>query len=189
MSGYERDNPKEARAPGGELLKKSLEPSRAQSGSGGIASIFIHRPIATTLVMFAILLFGIVAYKFLPVSDLPQVDFPTIAVNAGLPGASAETMASSVATPLEKQFASIPGLDEMTSSSQQGSTSITLQFALNRSIDAAAQDVQSAIAAAGGQLPPGMPTPPTYRKVNPADSPVLFLGLSSSTMPLSTVDR
>ncbi len=154
-----------------------------------VPELFIRRPIATTLVMSAILLFGIVAYKFLPVSDLPNVDFPTISVNAGLPGASAQTVAASLATPLEKQFATIPGLDEMTSASQQGSTSITLQFTLNRNIDAAAQDVQSAIAQAGGQLPPGMPNPPTYRKVNPADSPILFLGLTSTTLPLSTVDR
>ncbi len=153
-----------------------------------ITSLFIRRPIATTLVMFAILIFGIVAYLHLPVSDLPSADFPTISVNAGLPGASAETMAASVATPLEKQFATIAGLDEMTSSSQQNSTSITLQFALSRNINNAAQDVASAIAAAEGQLPPGMPSPPTYRKVNPADTSILNLGLSSSTQPLSKVD-
>ncbi len=153
-----------------------------------ICGLFIRRPIATTLVMFALLLFGIVAYRSLPVSDLPNADFPTITVHAGLPGASAQTMASSVATPLEKQFANIAGLDEMTSSSQQSSTSITLQFALNRNIDSAAQDVAAAIAAAEGQLPPGMPTPPTYRKVNPAGNSVLNLGLSSTTQPLSRVD-
>ena len=153
-----------------------------------IPGLFIRRPIATTLVMFAILLFGIVAYRNLPVSDLPNADFPTISVNAGLPGASAQTMAASVATPLEKQFATIPGLDEMTSSSQQSSTSITLQFALSRNINNAAQDVASAIAAAEGQLPPGMPTPPTYRKVNPADTSILNIGLSSTTLPLSRVD-
>ncbi|MGH9506384.1 MAG: efflux RND transporter permease subunit, partial [Terriglobales bacterium] len=154
-----------------------------------IPGLFIRRPIATTLIMLAILLFGIVAYRSLPVSDLPNVDFPTIQVRASLPGASAQTMASSVATPLEKQFGTIAGLDEMTSTSTQNATSITLQFALNRNINDAAQDVASAIAAATGQLPPGMPTPPTYRKVNPADSSVLNLALYSSTQPLSTVDH
>ncbi|MGH9534576.1 MAG: efflux RND transporter permease subunit [Terriglobales bacterium] len=154
-----------------------------------VTGLFIRRPIATTLVMLAILMFGIVAYLSLPVSDLPNVDFPTINVQAGLPGASAQTMASTVATPLEKQFGTISGLDEMTSTSAQNSTSITLQFALNRNIDSAAQDVASAIAAATGQLPPGMPTPPTYKKVNPADSSILNLGLSSTTQPLSTVDN
>ncbi|HUX68571.1 MAG TPA: efflux RND transporter permease subunit [Terriglobales bacterium] len=154
-----------------------------------LASIFIRRPIATALLMMALLVFGIVAYRALPVSDLPNVDFPTIQVNAGLPGASAQTMASSVATPLEKQFAAIPGLDEMSSSSQQGSTSIALQFDLSRDIDGAAGDVQTAINAAGGQLPQGMPAPPTFHKVNPADTSILNLALSSSTQPLSTVDH
>ena len=154
-----------------------------------LASIFIRRPIATALLMMALLVFGIVAYRALPVSDLPSVDFPTIQVNAGLPGASAQTMASSVATPLEKQFAAIPGLDEMSSSSQQGSTSIALQFDLSRDIDGAAGDVQTAINAAGGQLPQGMPAPPTFHKVNPADTSILNLALSSSTQPLSTVDH
>jgi len=149
-----------------------------------IAAIFIRRPVMTTLVMVAILLFGIMAYRKLPVSDLPNVDFPTIQVSAGLPGASPETMASSVATPLERQFSTIAGLDSMISSSGLGSTSVTLQFNLSRNIDAAAQDVQSAIAAAARQLPPNMPAPPSYRKVNPADTPVLFLALSSDTMPL-----
>jgi HAE1 family hydrophobic/amphiphilic exporter-1 len=149
-----------------------------------IAAIFIRRPVMTTLVMVAILLFGIMAYRQLPVSDLPNVDFPTIQVNASLPGANPDTMASSVATPLERQFSTIAGLDSMISSSGLGSTSITLQFNLSRNIDAAAQDVQSAIAAAARQLPPNMPAPPSYRKVNPADTPVLFLALSSDTMPL-----
>jgi hydrophobic/amphiphilic exporter-1 (mainly G- bacteria), HAE1 family len=149
-----------------------------------IAAIFIRRPVMTTLVMVAILLFGIMAYRQLPVSDLPNVDFPTIQISASLPGANPETMASSVATPLERQFSTIAGLDSMISSSGLGSTSITLQFNLSRNIDAAAQDVQSAIAAAARQLPPNMPAPPSYRKVNPADTPVLFLALSSDTMPL-----
>ncbi len=154
-----------------------------------ITGLFIRRPIATTLIMLAILLFGIVAYRSLSVSDLPNVDFPTISVQAGLPGASAQTMASTVATPLEKQFGTIAGLDEMTSTSTQNSTNITLQFALSRNINNAAQDVASAIAAAQGQMPPGMPTPPTYRKVNPADTSILNLGLSSTTQPLSVVDH
>ncbi len=154
-----------------------------------LAGIFIRRPIATALLMAAILLFGIVAYRALPVSDLPNIDFPTIQVHAGLPGASAQTMASTVATPLEKQFSSIPGLDEMSSSSQQGSTSIALQFDLSRNIDGAAGDVQTAINAAGGQLPAGMPSPPTFHKVNPADTSILNIALSSSTQPLSTVDH
>src|SRR2546423_3970790 len=146
-----------------------------------IAEIFIRRPVMTTLVMVAILLFGIMAYRQLPVSDLPNVDFPTIQVNASLPGASPETMAAAVATPLERQFSTIAGLDTMTSASFLGSTSITLQFNLSRNIDAAAQDVQSAIAAAARQLPPNMPSPPSYNKVHPADQPVLFLALTSDT--------
>jgi len=142
----------------------------------------------TTLVMFGILLFGIVAYFALPVSDLPSVDYPTIQVSANLPGASAETMAAAVATPLEKQFSTIAGVDSMSSVSALGVTQITIQFSLSRDIDSAGQDVQAAIARAGGQLPPNMPTPPTYRKVNPADSPVLYIAMSSPTLPLSTVD-
>ena len=143
----------------------------------------------TTLIMFGIVLFGVAGYRSLPVSDLPNVDFPTIQVSASLPGASPETMASSVATPLEGQFSAIAGLDSMTSTSALGSASVTLQFALDRNIDAAAQDVQSAIAAAARLLPPGMPNPPTIRKVNPADSPILFISLYSKTLPLSTVDE
>ncbi len=149
-----------------------------------IASIFIRRPVMTTLIMVAILLFGMMAYRQLPVSDLPNVDFPTIQVSASLPGASPETMASSVATPLERQFSTISGLDSMTSASNLGSTSITLQFNLSRNIDAAAQDVQAAIASSARQLPPNMPAPPAYNKVNPADSPVLFLALYSDQMPM-----
>ena len=150
---------------------------------------FILRPVMTTLVMAALLLAGLIGFHRLPVSDLPNVDFPTIQVSASLPGASAETMASAVATPLEKQFSTIAAIDSMTSSSTQGSTQITLQFSLDRDIDAAAQDVQSAIASAQRQLPPEMPTPPSQRKSNPADTPVLFLAMTSDTLPMSTVDE
>jgi HAE1 family hydrophobic/amphiphilic exporter-1 len=154
-----------------------------------ISEIFIRRPIMTTLVMAAILLFGIVAYRSLPVSDLPNVDFPTILVSANLPGASPETMASSIATPLEKQFSTIAGLDSMTSTNGLGISKITLQFNLSRNIDAAAQDVQTAIATATSQLPQNMPTPPTFRKVNPADYPILYIAMNTPTLPLSTVDE
>ncbi len=143
----------------------------------------------TTLVMSGFVVFGVAGYRTLPVSDLPNVDFPTIMVNASLPGASPETMAASVATPLERQFSTIPGLDSMTSTSSRGSTSVTLQFALDRELDAAAQDVQSAISASLRRLPPGMPNPPTFRKVNPADQPILNMALSSPTLPLSVVDE
>ncbi len=153
-----------------------------------VAEVFIRRPIMTTLVMFGIVIFGIFAYRMLPVSDLPNVDYPTIQVSATLPGASPETMASSVATPLERQFSTIAGLDSMTSTSSQGSTTITLQFALSRNIDAAAQDVQAMIAAAGGQLPPNMPSPPTFRKVNPAEQPVIYLAVYSDVLPIWKVD-
>src|SRR5512146_2753122 len=139
----------------------------------------------TTLVMLAILLFGITAYRGLPVSDLPNVDFPTISVNASLPGANPETMASAVAMPLEKQFSTIAGVDQMTSTNQLGSTSITLQFTLDRNIDAAAQDVQAMIAKAARDLPQNMPSPPSYQKVNPADQPILYMALNSPTMRLS----
>ncbi|HEV8385330.1 MAG TPA: efflux RND transporter permease subunit, partial [Candidatus Acidoferrales bacterium] len=154
-----------------------------------IAEIFIRRPIMTTLVMASILLFGVMGYRLLPVSDLPNVDFPTVQVNASLPGASPETMASAVALPLERQFSTIAGVDSMTSSNALGSTSITLQFTLDRNIDAAAQDVQAMIAKAGRDLPQNMPSPPSYQKVNPADQPVLYLALSSPTLPLSDVDE
>jgi HAE1 family hydrophobic/amphiphilic exporter-1 len=154
-----------------------------------VPELFIRRPVMTTLVMSAILLFGIVGYRSLPVSDLPSVDYPTINVSANLPGASPSTMASSVATPLEKQFSTIAGIDSMSSVSSLGSSQITIQFSLSRDIDAAAQDVQAAISKASRQLPANMPTPPTYSKVNPADSPVLFLAFSSATLPLSTVDE
>jgi hydrophobic/amphiphilic exporter-1 (mainly G- bacteria), HAE1 family len=154
-----------------------------------LSEIFIRRRVMTTLVSMALVLFGAFAYRYLPVSDLPNVDFPTIMVFAGLPGGSPETMASAVALPLERQFSTISGLDQMTSTSIQGSTSIVLQFNLNRNIDAAAQDVQAAIAKTQSQLPQGMPSPPSYQKVNPADSPILYLALSSKTLPLSQVDE
>ena len=154
-----------------------------------IPALFIRRAVTTTLVMAGILAFGIISYRTLPVSDLPNVDFPTIAVSASLPGASPETMASSVATPLERQFSTIAGVDSMTSTSYLGSTSITIQFSLDRSIDAAAQDVQAAIAKATRQLPTDMPAPPSYQKVNPADQPVLYVSLNSPTLPLSTVNE
>jgi hydrophobic/amphiphilic exporter-1 (mainly G- bacteria), HAE1 family len=154
-----------------------------------IAEPFIRRPIATALIMSAILIFGVMGYRLLPVSDLPNVDFPTIQVSASLPGANPETMAASVATPLEKQFSTIAGVDNMTSTSSLGSAQITIQFSLDRNIDAAAQDVQSAISKAARQLPPGMPSPPTSQKVNPADSPILYLALTSPTLLLSTVDE
>ncbi|HTW50853.1 MAG TPA: multidrug efflux RND transporter permease subunit [Stellaceae bacterium] len=154
-----------------------------------ISTPFIQRPIATSLLMLGILLVGIAAYPLLPVAPLPQVDFPTIQVTTQFAGASPETMASSVAQPLETQFAQIPGLAQMTSTSALGNTVISLQFDLNRNIDAAAGDVQAAINAASGQLPKTLPTPPTYRKVNPADSPILVLAVHSSTLPLTTVDN
>src|SRR5256714_1805205 len=151
--------------------------------------IWIRRPVMTVLVMMGILIFGLAAYRLLPVSTLPNVDFPTIQVSAELAGASPETMAASVATVLEKQFSTIAGIDEMTSVSGQGTTRITIQFALDRDIDAAAQDVNSAIASAARQLPATMPAPPSFRKVNPADFPVYYLALTSSQLPLSTVNE
>ncbi|HEY3892372.1 MAG TPA: efflux RND transporter permease subunit, partial [Bradyrhizobium sp.] len=152
-----------------------------------ISAPFIRYPIATSLLMAGILFVGLVSYPLLPVAPLPQVDFPTIQVSASLPGASPETMASSVAQPLERQLAQIPGIAQMTSTSSLGSTAVTIQFDLNRSIDGAANDIQGAINAASGQLPKNLPTPPTYRKVNPADSPILLLSASSDTLPLTTV--
>ena len=151
--------------------------------SSNFSAPFIRRPVATSLVTFAIFLAGAVAFRFLPVAPLPQIDFPTISVSAGLPGASPETMASAVATPLERQLGHIAGVTQMTSSSQLGSTNVTLQFDLNRNIDAAARDVQAAINAARGQLPAGIPSQPNYRKVNPADAPVLLLSLTSENIP------
>jgi hydrophobic/amphiphilic exporter-1 (mainly G- bacteria), HAE1 family len=154
-----------------------------------ISSIFILRPVMTTLVMAGVLLFGLIAYFSLPLNDLPAVDFPTITVSASLPGASPETMASAVATPLEKQFGNIAGLDSMSSISQLGSSQITLQFDLSRKIDGAAEDTQAAIIAARAALPTSMPTPPTFKKVNPADFPILFIALSSDTLPIYKVDE
>jgi HAE1 family hydrophobic/amphiphilic exporter-1 len=154
-----------------------------------ISELFIKRPIMTTLVMAAILIFGMFAYTLLPVSDLPNVDFPTIQVIAQLPGASPETMASSVATPLEKQFSTIAGIDSMTSTNALGITNVTIQFNLSRSLDGAALDVQSAISKAASQLPPELPTPPSFQKVNPADQPILYLAVSSPTLRLSDVDE
>ncbi|MDE3177042.1 MAG: efflux RND transporter permease subunit, partial [Pseudomonadota bacterium] len=156
--------------------------------AGGFSALFIHRPVATTLLMLALLVLGLVAYPLLPVAPLPQIDFPTITVSAQLPGASPETMAASVAQPLERQFAQIAGVAQMTSTSSLGSTAITLQFDLDRNIDAAANDVQGAINAAGGQLPKNLPTPPTYRKTNPADTPILILSVNSDVEPLVDVD-
>ena len=154
-----------------------------------IAEGFIRRPVMTTLVMLAILLFGIMGYRQLPVSDLPNVDFPTLLVSASVPGATPETMASAVAQPLERQFSTIAGLDSMTSTSSQGSTQITLQFSLSRNIDGAAQDVQAMIAKAARDLPQNMPSPPSYQKVNPADQPVVYMSLNSPTLRLSDVDE
>src|SRR6202790_3108069 len=143
-----------------------------------ISAPFIKRPVGTSLLAAALLLSGVLAFKFLPVAPLPQVEFPVISVSAGLPGASPETMASSVATPLERQFGRIAGINQMTSSSQLGSTGVTMQFDLDRNIDAAARDVQAAINAARGYLPADLPSNPTYRKINPADAPVMILVLT-----------
>jgi HAE1 family hydrophobic/amphiphilic exporter-1 len=154
-----------------------------------LSAVFIKRPVTTTLVMLGIIVFGVMAYRQLPMSDLPTVDFPTIQVQANLPGASPETMASSVALPLEKVFSSIPGLTAINSTSNQGNTNITLQFDLSRNIDAAAQDVQSMIGRASRQLPPQMPAPPSYQKVNPGDQPVFFIVLRSPTLPMSQLDE
>src|SRR5512142_1570806 len=154
-----------------------------------ISQGFIERPIATSLLMAAIALFGGVAYRSLAVSDLPNVDFPTLLVTASLPGASPETMASAVATPLENQFSTIAGLNSMTSSNSLGNTRITLDFDLSRKLDGAAVDVQAAITQASRLLPPGMPTPPTFTKVNPADKPILYIALTSPTLPLWVLDE
>ena len=154
-----------------------------------ISEVFIRRPIMTVLVMAALVIFGAFGYFSLPVSELPNVDFPTIVVSASLPGADPETMASAVATPLESQFSTIAGISSMSSSSTQGSTQITIQFDLDRNLDGAAQDVQSSISAAQRQLPQQMPSPPTMRKVNPSDQPIMYLALGSRTLPLSEVDK
>ena len=154
-----------------------------------ISEIFIKRPIMTSLVMLAVMIFGLFAYRLLPVNDLPNIDYPTIQVRSDLPGANPETMASAVATPLERQFSTIAGLDSMNSTNGQGISIITLKFTLEKSIDSAAQDVQAAISKAARQLPQDMPTPPSYQKVNPADQPVLYLALSSPSLPLSEVNE
>jgi hydrophobic/amphiphilic exporter-1 (mainly G- bacteria), HAE1 family len=154
-----------------------------------LSELFVRRPIMTTLVMAAILIFGWMSYGLLSISDLPNVDYPTIQVSASRPGASPETMAASVARPLEKQFSSIAGLDSLNSTSTLGQTQLTLQFDLSRNIDDAALDVESAISSASGQLPDDLPNPPTYSKVNPADQPILYLYLTSPTLPLSQVDN
>jgi hydrophobic/amphiphilic exporter-1 (mainly G- bacteria), HAE1 family len=153
-----------------------------------VSAPFINRPIATSLLMAGVLLVGMIAFPLLPVAPLPQVDFPTIQVTGQLPGASPETMASSVATPLETQFGAIPGVSQMTSTSVLGTTTIVVQFDLDRNIDAAAQDIQSAIVAAGGQLPKNLPTPPSYKKVNPTETPILMYSVSSTVLPVTTVD-
>src|SRR5438552_5739532 len=169
------------------VVKKDKKSSSQQRH--GISELFIRRPITTILVMVGFVLFGMIGYEALPVSDLPTVDYPTINVNASLPGANPETMASSVATPLERQFSGIAGIDSINSSNSQGSTSITLQFNLSRNIDAAAQDVQTAISAALPQLPPGMPNPPSLRKSNPSDSPILFFALNTDVLSLPEIDE
>ena len=153
-----------------------------------LAELFIRRPIMTTLTMLAILVFGIIAYRELPVSDLPNVDYPTLQVEASTAGRSPETMAAAVATPLEREFSTIAGLDSMTSMSTQGGTQITLQFTLSRNIDAARRTCRPPLPARRARLPPDMPAPPSYQKVNPADQPVLYMAVHSDTLRLSTVD-
>src|ERR1700743_325283 len=154
-----------------------------------ISGSFIERPVMTVLLMVALVAFGVFGYSSLPVSELPAVDFPTISVSASLPGADPDTMASAVATPLESQFSTIPGVSSMTSQSSSGSTTVTIQFDLDRDIDGAAEDVQAAIQAASRQLPVNMPSPPTLRKVNPADAPIFFAAIQSDSMPLYELDK
>src|SRR5437868_9688063 len=166
----------------------SMSPASMSPASISPSRPFILRPVATSLLMVAILLAGFVAYVQLPVSALPQVDYPTIQVQTFYPGASPEVMASSVTAPLERQFGQIPGLSQMTSTSSGGGSVITLQFSLEESIDVAQQDVQAAINAAFSYLPADLPNPPVYSKVNPADAPIITLALSSSTMQLSKVE-
>ena len=153
-----------------------------------LSRIFIERPVATTILVAAIVIFGAIAFRTLPVNDLPNVDFPTISVTAQLPGANPEVMASTVATPLERQFSQIAGVDAMNSVNSTGRTRITLQFSLERDIDSAAQDVQTAISQAARRMPEGM-DPPTLRKVNPADAPILFLGVTAQTLPMQALDE
>src|SRR5438477_10131430 len=154
-----------------------------------LSRIFIERPVMTALICFAILLFGTIAFRALPVAALPSVDYPTIQVSASVPGASPDTMASSVATPLEREFSTIAGISAMNSVNQLSMSTITVQFTLDRKIDDAAQDIQAAIARAGGRLPTSMPRPPSYQKVNPAEQPVIYLAISSDTLPLYTVNE
>ena len=170
-------------------LDREAEPDRSEDNESGVhfSAPFIKRPVATFLLSAAIILAGAVGYKLLPVASLPQVEFPVISVGASLPGADPETMASSVATPLERQFAKIAGINEMTSSSSTGSASITMQFDLTRNVNGAARDVQAAINAAQSQLPANLPSNPTYRKINPADAPILILALTSDTLKVPQI--
>src|SRR6202051_4580851 len=177
------------RSPIGTTRHSKSVVSLSEVNPVNISKRFVERPVATALLTLGVVLVGAVAYLLLPVSSLPQVDFPTIAVQATLPGADAETMASTVASPLEQQFANIPGVAQMTSTSTLGTSNLTLQFDLNRNIDGAAQDVQTAINAASGMLPKDMPNPPTYNKVNPADASIISLALTSPTLPLTELDR
>src|SRR5213595_2226277 len=170
--GEHRDDAPGEKTPGGQLVQFS----------SGLSKPFIERPVMTTLLTLSIIVFGILTYKQLAVNDLPAVDYPVISVSASYPGANPETMANTVATPLEKQFTQIPGLTLSTSSSTQGSTNITLQFELTKSIDAAATDVQAAIQRATGQLPSDLPSPPTFAKTNPNDQPVMYMALTSETL-------
>src|SRR3954469_12618396 len=153
------------------------------------STIFIERPVMTALISLEILLFGFIAFRALPVAALPSVDYPTIQIQAFVPGANPETMASSVATPLEREFSTIAGVQSMNSTNTLGSTQINVQFTLDRKIDAAAQDIQAAISRAGGNLPPSMPRPPSYQKVNPAEQPIFYLALDSDTLPMYTVNE
>ena len=154
-----------------------------------LTELFIRRPVMTALLMMALLIFGVQGYRSLPVSDLPTIDFPTLQVQANVPGASPETMASSVAAVLERQFTTIAGLSNMTSSSGRGNLNITLQFSLERDIDGAALDVQNSISAVMRKLPPNMPAPPSIRKVNPTDQPIIQISMSSATQPMTVVDE
>src|SRR5690606_25915207 len=175
--------------PGRHLRRQAAAGGESGPRAMSISEPFIRRPVATILIMVAIAFFGVLAFVRLPVSALPNVDFPTIQVSAQLPGASAETMAASVATPLEREFSTIDGLDSMTSSSSLGATQVTLRFSSDRDLDSAAQDVQSALSRASRRLPPDMPSPPYYRKVNPADQPILYLSLSSDVLPTHQVNE
>src|SRR6185503_649757 len=174
--------------PCGSMHRRARRPPGRADLAMKMSERFIRRPIATALLMLGVVVFGAVSYTLLPVASLPDADFPTLAVTATLPGASPETMATSIATPLEQQFSAIPGLAAMTSWSGLGNMTITLQFNLDRNIDGAATDVQTAISAAAGLLPPDLPNPPTYRKINPADQPVLIYAVHSKDMPLYKID-